>query len=200
MPLALAPIRRSLAAHLERLRHALDGLRERLHEAVADAVGQAAAGFVADAVHGALSDRPAISPLPERRTWSRDPPPLWREDDRQRQDDHGFDRWPDADRDEYDEPLEPSADPGPEPTPPRCCLAVAVGCQAAAWWLRRQKGRHPVLTGLSIGLACGVAAYFGGPLAAAAAALAGSALRLSGLADRLQGILTPLTWPISPPR
>jgi hypothetical protein len=199
MPFALTPIRRSLAARLDGLRHALDGLGERLHEAVADAIGQAAAGLVADAVHGALSDKPANSPVPGRRSWSRDPPPLWREDDHQSREGHGFDRCPDADSEEYDELLEPTDDLEPGATPSRWCLAVAVGCQAAAWWLRRQKGRHPVLIALGVGPLCGLAAYSGGPLAAAAAALAGSALRLTGLTGRLQECVSGLTWPISPP-
>ena len=185
---------RSLSGHLDRLRRRVDDLRERLREAVAHALGEVVAGAVQEAAHAVLADLPARPDAPGRRPWSRDPPPLWHEPLDRHPQDEPDDPWYDAeggedDRDEDDdgEPLESVRRPAAGVTrPARWCVALAAGCQAAAWWLRRPNGRHPVLTALGVALAGGAVAYLGGPLAAAGAVLAGSVLRLARLADQLQ--------------
>jgi hypothetical protein len=61
-----------------------------------------------------------------------------------------------------------------------------VGCEAAAWWLRRTAGRFPVLTALGVGLVAALAIAVSGPLAATSVGLAGSVLGLLGLTDSVQ--------------
>jgi hypothetical protein len=187
--------RRSLAAHLDRLRGALEGLRDRLHDAVAQAVGDAGAGVLADAVHDVLGDGQGRLPEDDdpERPWSRRAAPLWREPEGRGRADDDRDPWLD-DRRDHDESLDPPDEPEAErPRGSRWCLALAVGCQATAWWLRRQTGRPQVLRALAVGLVCGVTAYLGGPLAVAGAALAGSGLRLADLTQHLQAGVRALT-------
>src|SRR4029077_13582982 len=68
----------------------------------------------------------------------------------------------------------------PAPHGGRLSRALAAGCQAAAWWLRRRPGPLSVLAALGVGLAAALAALFGGP---AGAGVAGTALALLALAD-----------------
>ena len=58
-----------------------------------------------------------------------------------------------------------------------------MGCQATAWWLRREAGRFTTLMALGVGLASTLAAYVAGPVLGAGAGLAGSALALAALSD-----------------
>jgi hypothetical protein len=60
---------------------------------------------------------------------------------------------------------------------------VAVGCQAAGWWLRRHPGPLALLAAVGVGLAAGVATLVGSPLLAGASAVAVSVLGLLALAD-----------------
>ena len=72
------------------------------------------------------------------------------------------------------------------PAPARWSRAAAVGCQAAAWWLRRQTSRFPVLTTLGLGCSAALTAYVAGPLVVAGGAgMLGAAL---GLLRLLQGV------------
>jgi len=153
-----------------------------------------------EAADAVLAGPLALPVAPERTPWPRDRPRWHQPPDRHPQDEPD-DPWYDAeggedDRDEDDdgEPLESVRRPAAGVTrPARWCVALAAGCQAAAWWLRRPNGRHPVLTALGVALAGGAVAYLGGPLAAAGAVLAGSVLRLARLADQLHAGAAGLT-------
>src|SRR5262245_6228453 len=169
---------RWLAKHLSRLCRTLEGLYDRLKEAIAVAVARAAEDAVREGVHALLTDKPPLCP-PDypRRNFA---PSGWEDDE--------FDelrRW-EENLDHEQEPRgrgEPSAHvPTSEETaePTRLRRALAEGLQAAAWWLRRG-GRFPVLTALGAGLVVLWASYFGGQLAGAGVALAGSALGLLSL-------------------
>ena len=77
----------------------------------------------------------------------------------------------------------------PEPTRPpdnseesqtRLHHALAVGCQAVAWWLRRQAGRVTAFATLGIGLVASGVAFVAG------IGLAQSALHLLSLADAMR--------------
>ena len=188
---------RSLSAHLDRLRETLDRLHGRLREAVAEAVSGSTAGAVKDAVLAAML-APDVSPpyeSPTFRTSSRpyDQPryrdgPSWSEDPYR----SSWERDPydeDPDRYERDEGVDDPApvvtpEPSPESTGRRWGQAIAVGCQAAAWWLRRKSADgYVAVAALGVGVAAGITAYFVGPVVAAAAALAGSTLGLAVMAD-----------------
>ena len=183
---------RSLSAHLDRLRDTLERLHGRLKEAVAEAVGGGAAGAVKDAVLAALLahdvaptyERPSCRPYEQSRY--RDGS-YWpeREEDPYR---------PSWERDRYDEDRyepeeriddeERTTEPSPVSVGRRWGNAVVLGCQAAAWWLRRKSnGRYAAFTAIGVGAAAGVTAFYFGPLIAAAAALAGSTLGLAALTD-----------------
>jgi hypothetical protein len=189
---------RSLSAHLDRLRETLHRLHGRLREAVAEAVSGSAAGAVKDAVLAALLAQEA-SPAYESQgyhassrtydqpryrdgpSWSEDPyRPSWEHDPYEN----------DPDRYEHgeqavDDPASESAAGQPsESVGRRCSQAIAVGCQAAAWWLRRKSnGRYVGLLAIGVGAAAGVTAYFAGPVIAVGAALAGSTLGLAAMAE-----------------
>src|SRR5262249_36725146 len=172
---------RWLANRLNRLRRTLEGLYDRLREAIAVAVARAAAaarrGGGPPARAGPPPPRP---PHPPRRNFA--PSPGWRDTDDEYDE---LRRW----EENLDDDQEPEGrgearsdaaakEPAPEPT--RLRRALAEGLQAAGWWLRRG-GRFPVLTALGAGLAVLWASYFGGPLAGARVRLAGSALGLLSL-------------------
>ncbi len=181
-----AAARRALAAHLDRLRQSLAALGERLREAVAQSAGGTAAGVVRQAVATLLA-------APDAPLWATRPPGrsvhLWR---------NPYDRddvYDDEAPDEWAGPREVSEeDPVPDMPPTgsrllRWARALAVGCQAAAWWLRRQAGRHASLTALGLGLLAALAAYAAGP------AIAGAALALFVLADCPDAGPGTLPWP-----
>jgi hypothetical protein len=192
MPTFTASLRRAgrlLAAHLRRLRLALARLAAEVRAAIARAVGQATGDAVRDALRVILDGPPPQSPS------LRDPPEdaegLWGQP-RQR-------RWPASPYHERYDPYElpqretdhlddePDEDPAPEgpEAPPlgACPRAVAVGCQAAAWWLRRHPGPLSLLVAAGVGVAAGLAALAGGPLVAGGSAAAAAALAALALAD-----------------
>jgi hypothetical protein len=196
MPSFTASLRRAgrlLAAHVSRLRLALARLAAEVRAAIARAVGRATGDAVRDALRVILDGPPAQSPS------IRDPPEdaegLWGQP-RQR-------RWPaspyherydpyglpqrETDSLEDDQDVEPDEDPAPEEPEgqpsgawPR---AVAVGCQAAAWWLRRHPGPLALLAAAGVGLAATLAALVGGPVVAGGSAAAAAALAALALAD-----------------
>src|SRR5262245_36693743 len=176
----LAPGCRWLAKHLHRLRRTLEGLYDRLREAIAVAVARAAEDAVREGVHALLMDTPPLCPSDYPR--SNFTPSGWRDTDDEYEE---LRRWEEK-LDQEQEPMgrsEPSAQvPSSEEAagPTRLRRALAEGLQAASWWLRRG-GRFPVLTALGAGLVVLWASYFGGPLAGAGVALAGSALGLLSL-------------------
>jgi hypothetical protein len=191
-----SPLRRAgrlLAAHVRRLRVALVRLAAEVRAAVAGAVGQATGDAVRDALRVILDGPPA------RHTPARDPPEdsdvVWGQPRRP--------RWPSApyaghydpyempqretDYLEDDQDVEPDEDPapeGPEAQPAGAwSRAAAMGCQAAAWWLRRHPGPLALLVAAGVGVAAGLAALAGGPLVAGGSAAAAAALAALALAD-----------------
>jgi hypothetical protein len=73
--------------------------------------------------------------------------------------------------------------PADTPRPGRWPRAVAAGCQAAAWWLRRHPGPFALVAAAGIGVAACVATLASSPLVAGASAAVASALGLFALAD-----------------
>ena len=176
------PGSRWLARHFQRLRRSLEGLYDRLREAIAVAVARAAEDAVREAVTGLLADTPPLGP-PDypRRNFA--PAGTWRDPN---DPDEELRRWEENLDDDYAAaarseagPQVPPDEQTPEPT--RLRRALAEGLQAASWWLRRG-GRFPLLTALGAGLVVVLASYSGGPLAGAGVALAGSALGLLSFA------------------
>src|SRR5262249_49975982 len=136
------PGRRWLARHLNRLRRTLEGLYDRLKEAIAVAVARAAEDAVREGVQALLLDKPPLSP-PDyqpgpypRSNWA---PEGWRgtqdEDDELRRWEENLDYEP-APRGRSETSAQvPAGEPTPEPA--RLRRALAEGLQAASWWLRR---------------------------------------------------------------
>jgi hypothetical protein len=190
---------RSLSAHLDRLRDTLERLHGRLREAVAEAISGSTAGAVKDVVLAAMlapeaeptyaSPNYGSSSRPYDQHRYRDGP-YWDEDPHR----------PSWDRDPYEDDPHPydreeTNDPTPERTPTqspststgRIGQAIIMGCQAAAWWLRRKSvGRYAAITAIGVGAVTGVTAFYFGPFVAAAAALAGSTLGLTAMADAMR--------------
>jgi hypothetical protein len=189
-----SPFRRAgrlLAAHVRRLRLALARLAAEVRAAIARAVGQATGDAVRDALRVILDGRPPQSPSP------RDPPEeiegLWGQPRQRRWPADPYaghydpyevpQREPDYLDDDLDEDRMPATE-GPEPqTPDTCSRAVAVGCQAAAWWLRRHPGPLALLVAAGVGVAAGLAALAGGPFVAGGSAAAAAALAALAVAD-----------------
>jgi hypothetical protein len=68
--------------------------------------------------------------------------------------------------------------------------ALALGCQAAAWWLRRPVSRAAALAALGVGLLASAAAFLAGM------GLADAALHLMNLADAVRSGRQALSaWP-----
>src|SRR5262245_17295799 len=169
---------RWLARHLNRLRRTLEGLYDRLREAIAVAVARAAEDAVREGVHALLADTPPLGPPDYPR--GQFTPSEWGDDegDELRRWEENLDYEPEPRRRGEPSAHVPTDKQGAEPT--RLRRALAEGLQAAGWWLRRG-GRFPVLTALVAGLVVLWASYAGGPLAGAGVALAGSALGLPSL-------------------
>jgi hypothetical protein len=161
----------SLAYHLDRLRWTLDGFRQRLREAVADALGQTMGGLVRDAVASLLDEGGNEPPLPhyppprsprQSALWDR-PETVLHEDDPD-----------DLLLDEEDEPPPP---PRPVPWP----QALAAGLRATAWGLERRVGRLALVVALGLGAAACATILVSGPRTIASVGLVTSALSLAGL-------------------
>ncbi len=182
---ALVPARRLLTVHLDRLRRTLEALGQQLREALARALAQTIEGAVREAVHSALDDPPPDPRLTGRSAWlPKRNPDLWEEPDDPALEDLD-DRW----TDEEEDLRRPAAvGPAAEPQSARCVRALAVGCQAAAWWLGRQAGRCSTVAALGVGLAATGAAY------AAGSGLAVSSLGLLTLASAVGAGAAALAW------
>jgi hypothetical protein len=160
---------RSLSQRLDRLGSTLADLRDRMRDGIAQAVAAAAADAVR-AVTRALLGTSANRDLVPSPSWSPAPrSSLWNEpDDLEKED-----RFTDYDEDEDlldDQPQPKGTDPS------RVRNALALGCEGAAWWLRRSACGY-ALTAIAIGLVCVAAALLVG------SHLAGSVLSLAALAD-----------------
>jgi hypothetical protein len=165
---------------LDHLCRALDALAERLREAVARVVGETVARLVGGVVRALLEDDRADT---DAEGHSDRPADLWHE--------RPGAAWSGAGPDQalaYDDDGA-ADDPGREPAlsstqlpPQRRAKALALGCQATAWWLGRQTDRPSIAVALGVGIVTAVAAYLGGPVVAAGAALAGTAATLAALA------------------
>jgi hypothetical protein len=95
--------------------------------------------------------------------------------------------YPDEEEDDY-QPVPPQP---PQPRPRPWGVALAAGLKAAAWWLGRRPSRSSVLTAVGVGLATGIAALVGSPLAAAVG-IAASGLALLAVADTARSGATAL--------
>ena len=158
-PGALVPARRLLSAHLERLRRTLEALGQQVREAIARALAQTIEGAVREAVHTALDDPPLDHRLTGCSAWlPKRSPALWEEPEDQALEELD-DRWSD-DEDKLRRPAR--VGPAAEPPSARCVRALAVGCQATAWLLRRQPGRFSALMAMGVGLAVSGVAYAAG--------------------------------------
>jgi hypothetical protein len=204
-PLIAAAAGRRLGRHLDRLHDTLEGLGERLREVVSEAVGRAVADAVREAVETLLDTPPESPARPSYHSPpSRQPTGLWGSS--------ASSSWP-SEREEYghaaDTPRQPyddellsaeeedsyQADTDEQPPstrPRRWGVALAAGLKAAAWWLGRQPGKNSVLAAATVGVATGVAALFGSPLAATLVGMAGSALALLSVANTVRSGATVL--------
>ena len=186
---------RVLAGHARRLQSALESLAGQVRAAIARIVGQATGEAMRDAV-AAILDGPPVQPTRDEfreereRPWSSQRRPSWPNSTYDPYAPDPYTRDPDE---EYPDPerryVPPDDDEshqrrssGPEP-PGRWSQAVATGCQAAGWWLKRRPGRWSVITAVGVGVAAGIAALFGGPLVAGGSALAASALGILALTN-----------------
>jgi hypothetical protein len=194
----LVPLRRPLAIPLDRLGRTLDSLAQEVREAIARAIGQAVAEVVREVVRALMEDPPLrpetvdrssdlrvqrTSPWqdPEAAYWARQGGYDPEEEDDLLYPDAADERWSTVPNRESFETRTPESPPSLQNN--RWRQAVKAGCLAAAWWLRRPPGRFSLWTALGVGLAAGLAALVGGPLAAGAVDAAGSGLVLLGLAD-----------------
>ncbi|HVS36389.1 MAG TPA: hypothetical protein VMS17_12555 [Gemmataceae bacterium] len=188
---------RSLSHHLDRLRETLTRLHGRLREAVTEAVSGSAAATVRDAVLAAMLAPEATPTYASPNYGSSSRPydqhryrdgPYWSDDPYR----PSWDRDPyEDDPDDYNRDEAGDSTPNHTPTPSqpigRIGQAIVMGCQAAAWWLRRKTAsRYAAITALGVGAAAGLTAFYFGPFVAAAAALAGSTLGLTATAEAMR--------------
>jgi hypothetical protein len=198
MPSLTSPFRRVgqlVAGQVERLHAALERLAAEVRTAIARAIGQATGETVREALRVILDgpiERPTYDRIDDRdggwgqsrrQTW-----PATRSYDRYAHD--PYERDPDNDLDQDrpgrygpDEEDPPTDQPVVTQRRGNWSRAVAVGCQAASWWLRRHPGPFSLITAAGIGIAAGVATLVSSPLVSGASAVAASALGLLALAD-----------------
>ena len=181
---------RLLSAQIRRLRVNLERLAAQVREAVARTVSQAVAEAAHEALQIVLEGPPTASgpwqPMPDefRRSWDT-------EDNDRRRNSSRKPRTLYESLTEEDDPEHPmgaedrevSEDAPVSQRPRRWSRALTVGCQAAAWWLRRHPGRLSGLTAIGIGVAAGLVALLASPLLASAGTAAATALGVLALAD-----------------
>jgi hypothetical protein len=151
--------------HLDRLHGNLLDLDERLRDAVAQAIGQAAAGVVGQvalSLLGQAGDGPGPLPLAPRPAGrSR---PLWQAlDDPEERDRPPWLDEPAEDPFLHDRDRDAHRDRAldvPRPSFWRQVLAAAL--PALGWLVHRKAGRRTAGAALGCGLACGLALYLGG--------------------------------------
>ena len=216
-------VRRSLADRLQRLSSNFDSLGHQLRDEIATAVGKAIAEAVSDALRSVLGTstdgHPAalsseLAPGTEsaavgttRASASYDP---WAEPT---DDPWLLENRYEPEQDEDSDP-EPTTSASSGKARMRSWLtALATGWRAGVWWLKRQRGKAPVLTTVAVGLAAGLVILAAGPLTAAGVSAVGRHRRpdLAGghgpvhrrqPGRRLQPVITPCTpnssWSIRP--
>jgi hypothetical protein len=178
---------RVLSEQVRRLRFNLERLARQVREAVARTVSEAVAEATHEALQIILQGPPLVSgpwqPTSEefRRSWDGG------EVDERR-------GWPSqrprtlyeslSGEFESENEFETEEQPVPErPKPRRWSRALSVGCQAAAWWLRRHEGRLSGVLATGIGVAAGLVAFLASPALASAGTAAATALGVLALAD-----------------
>jgi hypothetical protein len=188
---------RVLTTHLDRLQDTLTVLTQRLRETVAQAVSGSLAGALRETVLDlfAVADPGRASPsyfsqpsYRPRSSWGASHP----YDEEAEETNVRSEDWPNEQargwREVPYEPGEPTdLPPNAEITPARWYHALAVGCQAAAWWLDRPTSGLAWLAALGIGLLAAVVAFTAGGLAEAA-------LNLWHMARALQAGTEALRW------
>jgi hypothetical protein len=153
------------------LRCTLDDLRDRVRDAALQAVGLSVAGAVRESLRAFLegvANRPPEGPS----SWPRSLP-SWQQpeglfNDQSDPDDHRYERdqrgwYAHDDLDDEPPPRPPQTEPAEEPRPSRWRQALAIGCSAVAWQLRRPADRVSNLTTIGVGLASALSAYVIGP-------------------------------------
>jgi hypothetical protein len=161
----------TLGRHLDRLRDTFDELRDRVRDAAVQAIGRSVAGAVRDSLRAFLegiATRPPETPSSWPRSLSSWQQPDGLFNDQSDPDDHRYQRdqrgWYDHDDlDDEPPPRPPQTEPAEEPRPSRWRQALAIGCSAVAWQLRRQADRVSNLTTIGVGLASALSAYVIGP-------------------------------------
>jgi hypothetical protein len=161
---------RSLSQRLDRLGSTLADLRDRMRDGIAHAISVAVADAVRAVSHAVLGTR-AYRSATNSSSGSSGSRSLWNEPDDSPSKDHFADYHDEDDEDQLDDQsLEKTTEPS------RVRNALALGCEGAAWWLRRSAASY-ALSAVAVGLVCVAAAYLvGNPLA-------GSILSLAALAD-----------------
>jgi len=199
MPALPSPFRRAgrvVAGQVGRLHATLERLAGEVRAAIARAVGQATGDAAREALRVILDgppDRPSYERPDDRDGgWGQPRRPTWpatRPYEPYERDSYEPDPDDDPEEDlrhryaEDEEGRLPADEPVAARRPGRWSRAVAVGCQAAGWWLRRHPGPLALLAAVGVGLAAGVATLVGSPLLAGASAVAVSVLGLLALAD-----------------
>jgi hypothetical protein len=155
------PAFRCLSQRLDRLKHTLAGLMDRVRLAVVESVGQAVAGIVQDAMLATFAFEQSSQYRVPTTSHS---PSLWQD----RQDEP----WMYQD-DLQEQPEEIDYEPARQSEASRSratrnLRALAVGLVAGLSWLQRRTTRSPLLIAFGAGLLTALASYFGGPLAAIA--------------------------------
>ena len=194
----MSPFRRVghlVTGHVQRLHTALERLTTEVRAAIARAIGQATGDAVREALDVILGGPPGrltTDDLPEdrERFWGQPPRPSWpsqaydpyAHDRYQRDPDEEFERRHEQDYGRHDDELTES-EPVTQPQTSVWSRAVATGCQAASWWLRRHQGRFSPVVAVGLGIASGVATLVGGRFVAAWSAVTASALGVLALAD-----------------
>jgi hypothetical protein len=196
MPSLTSPfkrIARLLVAHIRRLRDSLVMLTAQVRAALARVVGQATGNAVRDALTLMLDGPPpdATASYDSREStgsfWGQRPQRnYWQRDSYDADDDSesepGYYRQSDEEA--------TTAEAAQSQQDNVWTRAVAVGCQAAGWWLRKHPGPFSLMAAVGIGVVTGFAALVGGPFMAGASAVATTALGVLALTDAAQSTAT----------
>ncbi len=174
---------------LQHLRRTLDGLSSQLREGISRAVAQIVADTIRQAVGSFLGGPVGGNPFPSpyrqlsgnlTSPWGSPRPSRWDDDiEEELREEEDVSAWRPRSG-----PLSPTpvVGGGDAHTPVRLGRALASGCQAAAWWLRRHRDERSLMAALAVGLTTTLAVLAGGRLATGVG-LAGAALGLLTVAD-----------------